>query len=193
MRTDLPLRVVPLLAVPLLAAAYTPLSPRTLGLSISMEDARRQLLLSAALGPPMGWLAWRYRRRYVRWVVVPTWRDNLFQSAYFVFLNAPAEELFFRGLLLGGLRRRLGAAPAWLLSTLIFGAYHIPARWGRPAVLGVTLAGGVFGALFLAGPGGGSLLLPTGVHALATCGFLSAGPWAAHALAARRAARRERE
>ncbi len=178
MRWDLPLRVVPMLTVPLLLVALTPLSGRTLGLSLN--GAWWQLLLAALLGPLMGWLSWWYRRRYVRRVVVPTRADNLLQGVYYVVLNAPAEELLFRGLLLGWLQGATGTPIAWTLSTLVFGLYHIPARWGGAAVAGVTIAGGVFGILFLLGPGSGSLLLPTVVHAFATCGFLSAGAWLAY-------------
>jgi membrane protease YdiL (CAAX protease family) len=134
----------------------------------------------------MGWLSWWYRRRYIRRVVVPTDADNLLQGLYYVVLNAPAEELFFRGVLLGWLQSVVGTPAAWAVSTLLFGLYHIPARWGRMAVMGTTVAGGLFGALFLLT---GSLLLPTLVHACATCGFLSTGPWIAYRVQARRVRR----
>ena len=182
MRWDLPCRVLPLLLLPLALLALTPLPARTLGLTA--HGAEVQLLLALLLGPPMGLLSWWYRRRFIRWVVVPTGRDNLLQSSYYVVLNAPAEELFFRGLLLGWLQGYTGTALAWLFSTLVFGLYHVPARWGWRAVAGVTIGGGIFGGLFLLASG--CLLLPTVVHAFATCGFLSAGPWAAHALELRR-------
>lgn len=183
MRWDFPLRIVPLIAAPLLLAAQTPLPVRTLGLTLT--DMPQQVLLSAALGPPIGWVAWWYRRRFVGRMVVPTTSDALFQSVYYVVLNSPAEEIFFRGMLLGWLKATMGPFPAWLLSTLVFGLYHVPAGWGWRAVGGVTVAGGLFGVLFLAGSGGGSLTAPTLVHAFATCGFLSAGPWAARTLKAR--------
>jgi Zn-dependent protease with chaperone function len=182
MRWDLPLRILPMLAGPTLLVALTPLSSHSVGLAA--PDLGRQVLLAAALGPPMGWLSWWYRRRYVRRVVVPTSADNLLQCLYYVGLNAPAEELLFRGLLLGWLSGAVGIPLAWGLSTLAFGLYHIPARWGWPAVAGVACAGGLFGLLFLLARG--SLLLPTVVHAFATCGFLSAGPWVAYNRESRR-------
>lgn len=126
------------------------------------------------LGPLLGWLSWGYRKRYVGRVVVPTTSDNILQSLYYVVLNAPAEELFFRGVLIGWLQSFLGTPTAWLLATLSFGLYHVPARWGRPAEVGVMIAGALFGLLFLLYD---SLLLPIIVHAFATCGFLSTGPW----------------
>ena len=184
MRWDLPGRILPFLAVPLLLAAWTPLSLR--GLGVTLEDAPWQVGLGLLLGGPVGWLSWRWRRRFGRGMVVPSDADALFQSVYYVLLNTPAEELLFRGALLGWLSQRTGSWAAWALSTLVFGLYHLPAGWGPRAVAGVTLAGGLFGALFLAGPGVGSLLLPLVVHAFATCGFLSAGPWCARALVARR-------
>lgn len=184
MRWDFPFRIVPFLALPLLLAALTPLSTRSLGLTL--HNIGGQLALSALLGPVMFWLSWWYRRRFVRRVVAPTGPDALLQSVYYVFLNSPAEELFFRGLLIGWMQSAIGPVAAWLLSTLLFGLYHIPAGWGWRAVGGVTLGGAIFGVMFLVGPGAGSLLLAGVVHAFATCGFLSAGPWAAHSWEARR-------
>ncbi len=184
MRWDLPFRIVPLLGLPLLLATLGALSFQALGLTT------QGLALQAALGLPLGLamacLAWWYRWRVVGRVVVPTGQDAWLQSFYYVLLNTPAEELFFRGLLLGGMAPLIGTWPAWLLSTLVFGLYHIPAGWGWRAVGGVTAAGGLFGWLFLLGAGSGSLVLPSIVHAFATCAFLSAGPWLASALELRR-------
>lgn len=185
MRWDLPLRILPFLALPLLAVWLTPLSAATVGLTL--QGAPSQLLLVALFGPAMGWLSWWYRRRIVGRMVVPTGADNALQSAYYVLLNSPAEELFFRGLLIGWLQTVTGAPAAWLISTAVFGLYHIPARWGWRSVGGVTIAGAFFGLLFLLGPASVSLVAPVLVHAFATCGFLSAGPWVARTYEARRA------
>lgn len=184
MRWDLPCRIVPMLLAPLLLIALTPISSRSMGLTL--EDLPVQLGLGALLGPLMGWLSWWYRRRIVGRVVVPTRDDAWLQSVYYVLLNTPAEELFFRGLMIGSLQSVMGPWAAWTFSTLVFGLYHIPARWGWRAVAGTTVAGGVFGLLFLLGPGPGSLVLPSIVHSFSTCAFLSAGPTIAHAVEERR-------
>ena len=190
-RWDLPLRVLPLLFLPLLLVALTPLSARTIGFTTAQLGM--QIAFAALLGPPFAWLAWWFRWRYVRFVVVPTDADNAVQCLYYVILNTPAEELFFRGLLLGWLQGRIGAPAAWLISTALFGLYHIPAGWGWRAVVGVTAGGGLFGALFLLGPDSGSSVLPMLVHACGTCAFLSLGPWAAFRLEVRRNARLSRQ
>lgn len=182
MRWDLPLRVLPMALLPLGLLWLTRLRAFDLGLA---PPGAPVLLLAVVLAVPMGYVSWWFRRRYVGRIVVPTTRDNLLQSAYYVLLNAPAEELFFRGLMLGGLRGLVGLPAAWLLTTAAFGLYHIPARWGRNAVLGVTLAGALFGLLFVLS---GGLWMPVIVHAFATCGFLSFGPWAALRMELRRAA-----
>lgn len=181
MRWDLPLRVVPMALLPLGLVWLTPLRSSDLGLGLPSLSA---VLLGLLLAVPMGYVSWWFRLRFVGRVVVPSTSDNLLQSSYYILLNAPAEELFFRGLTLGGLRSFIGLPAAWLVATLAFGLYHIPARWGRNAVAGVTLAGALFGALYVLS---GGLWVPVIVHAFATCGFLSFGPWAALRMELRRA------
>ncbi len=183
-RWDLPLRVAPMIALPLVVAALTGLTLSDLGLT----SPPAQVALGALLGPIMGWVAWTFRRRAVGRIVVPTGSDALLQSAYYVLLNTPAEEIVFRGVMIGWLGRLIPTLAAWVLSSLVFGLYHVPAGWGWRAVAGVTVSGFFFGALFLGAPGGPSLLLPMIVHAFATCGFLSAGPWIALRLERRRLA-----
>ncbi len=64
-----------------------------------------------------------------------------------VSLLAPiAEELLFRGLVFGSLKRRYGPALALLLSTALFVVFHLPQQWGAwGAVLSLTVSGLAFG------------------------------------------------
>jgi membrane protease YdiL (CAAX protease family) len=57
-----------------------------------------------------------------------------------------AEEVFFRGFLLGGLQRRLGAPLALTLSAVVFGLVHL----NLPALIPVTFLGLLLGGLYLA-------------------------------------------
>jgi membrane protease YdiL (CAAX protease family) len=100
------------------------------------------------------------------------------QSAYYLALNAPIEEWFFRGFLQGSLARWWNAPLlALLAATAVFGAYHFLDRWGWRPVAGATAAGLTLGLIYLWQPAPSSLLAPVLVHAAITCGFLSLGPY----------------
>ncbi|MBP1922667.1 membrane protease YdiL (CAAX protease family) [Halorubrum alkaliphilum] len=65
----------------------------------------------------------------------------------------PVEELLFRGVVQGGLRRALDAAPAILLASVLFGLIHLPGIDGSTAeqwaYVGVVVGlGCVLGALY---------------------------------------------
>lgn len=78
--------------------------------------------------------------------------------AALVVLVPLAEELFFRGLLLGELRRRWGSLAAVLLVTAVFAAMHVP--MGQQVPMGVLAL--VFCVITLAS---GSVLWAIGLHA----------------------------
>jgi membrane protease YdiL (CAAX protease family) len=179
MRLDLVVRLIPLTAVPVLFSLLTRTPFRAFGLSF--DHAGRDLLLSIPLGLA-GFLvaagfAEYLARRNRRWFI-PQRSDLLVQCAYYLLLNAPVEEWFFRGFLQGTLNAWLGnAAVAVLLTTAVFGGYHFLDRWGWRPVLGATAAGLALGLIYLWQPSPPSLLAPVIVHAAITCGFLSAGPY----------------
>jgi uncharacterized protein len=76
-------------------------------------------------------------------------------------IGAPVvEELIFRGLVLGGLRQRLSAGPALLLSSLAFAQLHMEHPPAVPVLFVLALA---LGLLRLRS---GSLLPPILLHAL---------------------------
>jgi membrane protease YdiL (CAAX protease family) len=80
-------------------------------------------------------------------------------------LLAGGEELFFRGVLLGGFMSRagLGTVPALVLSSLAFGALHrLPDRRLAPFALWAIWEGILLGGVYLAF---GSLLVSVLVHA----------------------------
>jgi membrane protease YdiL (CAAX protease family) len=179
MRLDLVLRLVPLTVAPLLFSwlSGTPLS--SLGLVAS--HPLRDLLVAVPLGLVGFAVATAFAaylsQRSGRWFV-PTEPDLLLQSAYYLALNAPIEEWFFRGFLQGSLARWWNApALAVLVATVVFGAYHFLDRWGWRPVAGSTAAGLAIGLIYLWQPSPPSLLAPVLVHAAITCGFLSLGPY----------------
>ncbi len=176
-RWDLPLRMFPLLAVPL-GFLWLGRPPAAMGLVA--PHAPRDVLLGIALGGPAfavgaAFNEWLQRRAPYR--VVPDLADLWVQTAYYVVLNAPIEELFFRGLLQNGLALWWRApAAAFVVATAIFTLYHRLGRWSWEATAGAGVAGVALGLLFLL-QDPPSLVLPVIVHAFITCGFLGPGPW----------------
>ena len=179
MRLDLLLRLVPLTLVPVLFGWLTRTPLRNFGLVVThpLRDLLVAIPLSVAAfaiaAAFAAYLSGRSGRRFV-----PTKPDLLVQSAYYLFLNAPVEEWFFRGFLQGGLARWSNAPVlALLVATAVFGGYHFLDRWGRRPVAGATAAGLALGLIYLLQPSPPSLLAPVLVHAAITCGFLSLGPF----------------
>lgn len=189
-------RVVPFFAGAALYARFLGRGSR--GLGLTRDGWARDVMLGTTLGIPMAAVAIAFRRWVAPRYRLPTPGDQAFQSAFYFLLNAPAEELLWRGTVqsaaIGALARvpRLRpAAPAlgWAFATATFGAYHRLGNWNWRSVVGVTVAGGLFGALYLAGPRRGSILAPIIVHGFATAGFLSWGDAALHVFARRRSIR----
>jgi membrane protease YdiL (CAAX protease family) len=90
----------------------------------------------------------------------------LFIPLQFLFV-APAEELLFRGVVQGLLRRAYGIVPGVLAAGFAFSLFHVPALVATTG-LGPTLAvifvtGSLLGALY---EYSGTLLVPIVVHAL---------------------------
>ena len=179
MRLDLLLRLAPLALVPLVFSWLSGTPLRSLGLVIT--HPMRDLLVAIPAGVVGFTIATAFNvylsRRNGRWFV-PTEPDLLVQTAYYLVLNAPVEEWFFRGFLQGSLAQWWNApAVAVLVATVIFGAYHFLDRWGWRPVVGATAAGLALGLIYLWQPSPPSLLAPVLVHAGITCGFLSLGPY----------------
>lgn len=180
MRLDLLIRLIPLAIVPLVFSRLTATPLGSMGLTFS--HAIRDLVVAVPLAIAGFVIAAAFAeylaRRSRRWFV-PDARDLAVQSLYYLALNAPVEEWFFRGFLQGGLSRWWNSpAAAVVVTTAVFGAYHFLDRWGWRPVVGATAAGLGLGLIYLWQPQPPSLLTPTLVHAAITCGFLSIGPYA---------------
>jgi uncharacterized protein len=176
---DIPARLLPLALTPIAFLWLTHTAPSALG--VSEAHLVRDLLLAVPTG--LGGFviaaafADRLSRRAGRWFV-PDRTDLILQTFYYVVLNAPVEEWFFRGFVQGMLIRWWQTPLLGLFAaTLVFGAYHFLGRWGWRPVAGATVAGLATGTLYLWQPSPPSLLLPVIVHACITCGFLSLGPY----------------
>lgn len=181
-------RVAPFLVAAWLWARFSRQGARALGLR--RDDVLGDALLGVAIGAPFAQISALFRRWVAPGYRLPTPADHLFQSAYYFVLNAPAEELFWRGIVqtqvIRGLRqtpglRRVAGALGWAGVTALFGAYHRLGGWSWRSIAGVSVAGGLFGALF-ALPKRKSILPAIIAHGFATAGFLNWGDAAQHAL-----------
>jgi membrane protease YdiL (CAAX protease family) len=172
---DVLMRIIPLTALPWLYIAVLHLSPAYLGLTL--HGAPQQLLIGLSLGSLMALLAALYRMYIVGpWFRRPTPGDHLLQAFYYLVINGPVEELFFRGFLLTAISQWTGwSGWGWLVSTAVYTLYHRLGKWNWRSIAGVGLAGIVFSTLYLLQTGPRSLLAVVIVHGLTTSGFLSWG------------------
>lgn len=176
MRYDLPLRALPMLLVPVAWATW---GSQGLGWLAAILPGSAQAAQWVALGALhggvvlAGCLAFRVRWWKVR--AIPTPGALVFDTAYYALINAPIEELFFRGWLQPLAGQALGNA--WMgmgAVALLFGLYHRLGRWSWPLAALTTIGGFYFGSLQLLY---GAILVPIVAHAFATTALLSCGPW----------------
>jgi hypothetical protein len=159
------------------------------GVGLVAPQLGRDLGLGLAIGLPLAGAAVAFRRWVAPWYRLPTAADQVVQTGFYLALNAPVEELFWRGMLqtlaiagvgvllgVGGLASGVG----WALTTAVFGVYHRLGKWSWRSVAGVTAAGAIFGLAYLLQPEPRSIWLPTIIHGVATAGFLSWGDAALH-------------
>jgi membrane protease YdiL (CAAX protease family) len=172
---DVLMRIVPLGIMPFLYIAIFHLPLAFLGLSL--HNWPQQLVIGLVIGCMMTCFASAYRMFVVGpFFRRPTPADHLLQGFYYLIINGPVEELFFRGFLLAAITQWTGwIGWGWLVSTVAYTLYHRLGKWNWRSVGGVGLAGLVFSFLYLTQPEPRSLLAVIIVHGFTTCGFLSLG------------------
>ncbi|HEY4032818.1 MAG TPA: CPBP family intramembrane glutamic endopeptidase [Ktedonobacteraceae bacterium] len=175
MRLDLLTRIIPLAIAPFLYIAifHVPLS----SIGLTLGNVPQQILIGLLVGSLMAAFAATYRMYIVGpWFRHPTSYDHLFQAFYYLCINGPVEELFFRGFLLAAITQWTGwLGWGWLVSTAAYTLYHRLGKWSWRSVGGVGLASIVFSLVYLLQPDPRSLLAVIIVHGFTTCGFLSWG------------------
>lgn len=175
MRPDLLTRILPMGAAPFLYIAIFHLPLSFLGLVAG--NAPQQIVLGIVVGVAMSIFALLYRMYIIGpGFRRPTRKDQLLQSFFYLYINAPIEEIFFRGLVLAAVSQWTGwLGWGWLVSTTMYTFYHRLGKWSWRSVGGVGLAGIVFSLVYLLQPEPRSLLAVIIVHGLTTSGFLSWG------------------
>ncbi len=172
---DVLMRLLPMTIIPFLYILIFHLPPAFLGLTLHNVSA--DVLIGLMVGGCMAAFAVTYRILLVGpWFRWPTLGDHVVQGSYYLFLNGPIEELFFRGFMWGAVTQWTGwVGWGWLVSTAAYILYHRLGKWSWRSVGGVALAGLVFSLLYLAQPTPRSLLAVIIVHGFTTAGFLSWG------------------
>lgn len=172
---DVLMRIIPMGAIPFIYIAlfHQPLS----FLGLTLHDVPQQITLGLLVGIGMAAFAILYRMFIVGpWFRWPTPGDQMVQTSFYLFINAPVEELFFRGFLLEVITHWTGwLGWGWLVSTAAYTLYHRLGKWNWRSVGGVGLAGVVFSLVYLLPTGPHTLLAVIIVHGFTTSGFLSWG------------------
>ena len=172
---DVLMRIVPLTAIPFIYIALFHLPLSFLGLTPGNWPL--QLLLGLLIGIGMAAFAITYRILVVGpWFRWPTRSDHFLQGFFYLFINGPVEEFFFRGFLLAAVTQWTGwVGWGWLVSTAVYTLYHRLGKWNWRSVAGVGLAGILFSTLYVVQPKPWSLLVVVIIHGFTTWGFLSLG------------------
>ena len=172
---DALMRLLPLTAVPFIYIVIFHLPLSFLGLTL--HDVPQQVAIGLVVGVIMAVFAATYRMWVVGpWFRWPTLGDHFFQGFYYLFINGPIEEFFFRGFLLAAVTQWSGwIGWGWLVSTAAYTLYHRLGNWSWRSIGGVGLAALVFSFVYLAQSSPRSLLAVVIVHGFTTSGFLSWG------------------
>lgn len=172
---DMLMRILPMAFVPFLYIAFLHLPLSFLGLT--WRDVPEQLALGVLVGIFMAAFAVVYRMFIVGpWFRWPTISDHFLQGFFYLFINGPVEELFFRGFVWAAVTQWTGwIGWGWLISTVTYTLYHRLGKWNWRSVGGVGLAGLVFSLIYLVQPTPRTLLAVIIVHGFTTAGFLSWG------------------
>ena len=170
---DVPVRLLPFAAVACIWAYLLADGAETLKLTWRVTGL--DLALMAGTGIPVFAACTLYRRRYwpIRDVASPS--AHLVEDGYFLVFNAPAEELFFRGMLQSW-AMSLGFVPpvaGLAIVALLFGFYHRLAGFPLPFLLLATAGGFLFGVLFYFS---NTILTPIFVHFIADLALFNLGP-----------------
>ena len=172
---DTLMRIIPMSLVPLayILIFHLPLS----FLGLTLTHVPLQLIVGLAVGIGMAIFAIFYRMYIVgTGFRKPTPSDQCLQTFFYLFINGPVEELFFRGFLLAIVTQLTHTLfLGWFVSTAMYTLYHRLGKWSWRSVGGVGLAGIIFSLVYLFLPGPHSLLAVTIVHGFTTSGFLSWG------------------
>jgi uncharacterized protein len=179
---DVFIRLLPFWAIALVVAHYLGGLP-AVGLTAPPQGWFAALAIGLAGGCCMSICAFIWRRRIAPRYRLPTLGDQTLQTFFYLIMNAPTEEVFWRGVvqtlaIRGLIATHLSASLATiigvLLVSIIFGAYHRLGGYGWNFNIAAMAAGMVFGFSYVGLPGP-SIVVPTIIHGMTTAAYLSWG------------------
>lgn len=190
---DTLIRLVPF-TLAILLAAYFMGGLAAVGIAVPPQGWLAAIVVGLLVGIGMLILAVLWRRQIAPRYRLPTRGDQALQTAFYLVLNAPIEEAFWRGvvqtlairgLVVLGITHLLSVIFGVGVISVFFGAYHRLGNYPWRFNIAAMLAGALFGTLYVVLPGP-SIVVVTLVHGLTTAGYLSWGDAALHALKMRR-------
>jgi membrane protease YdiL (CAAX protease family) len=137
------------------ALLYARLSGQELaGVGLTGAHWKREVAVGVAVGVPLAGLAAVFRGWVAPHYRLPTAPDQALQTTFYLAINAPGEELFWRGLVQTAATGAFAAVPrlrplarmmGWAVATAGYGSYHRLGGWSWRSIAGVTAAGALFG------------------------------------------------
>ncbi len=170
---DVPLRLIPFAAVAIVWAYLVGDGLETL--KVTWRITVIDVALMLGIGIPVFAACTLFRSRFWPIDSLASPRAHLVEDGYFLLFNAPAEELFFRGMLQTW-AMSVGFVPppvGFVGVAVFFGFYHRLVGFRMPFLLLATGGGFLFGILFLVS---NSVLTPIVVHFIADLALFNLGP-----------------
>lgn len=179
-RSDVLMRLVPFTLLYVLF--YNLLGhPSQLGLSFGLVPQQIALGVIGGVVIGAGAMFFQYILTPIKGVMhVPADNRSLLADCLLLMLNAPVEELFFRGLMQGGLTMAFGPLVGIVVATSVFVLYHKLGGWVWADVAAVAFLGVPVALCYWLMPGPQSVLGITIMHLFASAGFLGVGPYILH-------------
>lgn len=169
---DVPLRILPLMLLPLIWANVWGGGLQSIGINpdIALKWWLWTMLLAALVFGACLVFILGIGGRGSR----PTNRALWLELPFYLFLNPVAEELFFRGWIQPQLGGIISGVPALVLVSIVFGFHHALAGFTRPFLILATIGGILFGVVTMSS---GSVIPAIGLHISADIGLFLIGPW----------------
>ncbi len=174
MRIDLPMRIVPFVALPVVWSLVWGSGLGSVGLHIPYGPTAWIWIALMAVAVFAACVV--FVRKALNWSANSTPGAMALELSFFLIVNPFAEEILFRGFFQGRLATLTGFPVALVIVSLVFGFHHALAGFRLPFLLWATLGGFLFGAVahhF-------STIVPAILlHSAADLGIFLVGPWIA--------------